>query len=83
MQKAIYDERYRRAISLLRHTRQELGMSQAELAENLGWHRTMLSNIEIFERRLDLLEAYLLAAALNLQLSDLELLLKERTRSDM
>lgn len=72
----IYDERYRRAIKLLVDTRHKRGLTQLQVAQRLGWRRTMLSNIENFERRLDILETYQLAQVLGLKLTDIELLLQ-------
>ena len=71
----IYDDRYRRAVSFLTHTRHKLGLSQYQVAHSIGWRRTMLSNIERYERRIDILEAAKLVGALGLQLSALESLL--------
>ncbi len=55
--KTIHDERYRRLVDRLRSARQRNSLTQQEVAERLGWHRTTISNIEILERRMDLLEA--------------------------
>jgi DNA-binding XRE family transcriptional regulator len=73
---AIYDRRYRRAIHKMKDTRIKLGLTQDQVAQKLGWRRTMLCNIENYERRLDLLEAHTLAQALGLKLADLDPLLQ-------
>lgn len=75
--KSIFDPRYRGAIMRLREARKALGLRQADLAKAVGVGRTTISGIETFERRADILETYLIARALDLHLSDLELLLEE------
>ena len=70
--KSIYDARYHRVIAKLTDVRKKQGLTQAQVANSIGWRRTMLTNVELFERRLDFLEAYLLAGVLGLKLLDLE-----------
>ena len=50
-------------------------MTRAQVARSVGWHRTTLSNIEICERRADILVLYQLATVYGLRLLDLEALL--------
>jgi transcriptional regulator with XRE-family HTH domain len=69
--KTIHDPRYIRLIEQLKRRRLALGLTQTEVATNLGWQRTVLSNIETRERRLDTLEFFLLARLYGIKLSDL------------
>jgi transcriptional regulator with XRE-family HTH domain len=76
--KTIYDRRYRRVIDRLRCVRRERGLTQAQLAQLVGWGRTTLSKVEKCDRRIDLLEMHALASALGLRLSDLQPLLDSK-----
>lgn len=64
--KTIYREDYRRLVERLRGYREELGLSQTELARQLGWPQQKLSTIEAGARRLDVIEFFQLTAALGL-----------------
>jgi len=66
MGKTIYDERYRRLITLLRNRREALGLRQADVARRTGWALATESRIEQGQSRLDLLEALELARTLGL-----------------
>lgn len=54
--KTIYSPGYERIVALLRQTRTDAGLSQAELARRLERPRTFVTKCELGERRLDLLE---------------------------
>ena len=56
MTESIYSARYRRLCKLLVEARKAKGLSQAALAERLGWLQTTISKYERGERRLDLIE---------------------------
>ena len=73
--KTIHDNRYGRVIERLKAARHACGLTQEDVASRLGWHRTVLSNIETRERRADVLETYLLCRLYGLHLADLEPLL--------
>ena len=73
--KSIYDCRYQRVIQRLRRARRSQGLTQAQVGQELGWDRTVVSNIETCERRADVLETYLLCRLYGLHLADLEPLL--------
>ncbi|WP_448227489.1 helix-turn-helix domain-containing protein [Pseudoxanthomonas mexicana] len=64
--KTIYREDYRRLVERLRGYREELGLSQTELARQLGWPQQKLSTIEAGARRLDVIEFFQLTSALGL-----------------
>lgn len=55
---------YRTLIDALAALRQELGISQRELARRIGKPPSFINKIELFERRLDLLEFIVLAEAM-------------------
>ena len=75
--KSIHDPRYCRVINRIRAARITSGLRQADVARTLGVRRSMISSIETFERRADLLEAHRIAKVCGLQLSDLEPLLTD------
>lgn len=54
--KTIYSPEYDRIVGLLREIREQAGLSQAELAEQLQRPRTFVTKCELGERRIDLLE---------------------------
>ena len=64
--KTIYREDYRRLVERLRGYREERGLSQTELARQLGWPQHKLSSIEAGARRLDVIEFFQLTSALGL-----------------
>lgn len=74
--KTIHDPNYAEVIARLKAARKACGLSQEAVANKLGWHRSMLSNIENRERRADILEMHDLCRVYGLRLSDLEPLLE-------
>ncbi|MBY0566536.1 MAG: helix-turn-helix transcriptional regulator [Hyphomonadaceae bacterium] len=56
MRNSLRDPRYRAVISRLIEIRDELDLSQRELAERLGQSRSYVSKVEIFERRMDFVQ---------------------------
>jgi transcriptional regulator with XRE-family HTH domain len=60
------DQRYKDVIERLKLRRQEIGLSQQELAERLGLHKQFVSRVELGERRLDVVEFADFARALEL-----------------
>lgn len=63
MPNAFHSEQYKIFIELLRKTRVDLGVSQADLAQELGYPQTFVSKCETGIRRVDVVElqAWLLA----------------------
>ena len=57
-------------LDLLRQTRLDAGLLQAEVAERLGKPQSFVSNYETGERRLDLLELHSVCDALGIPLLD-------------
>lgn len=70
--KSIYDQRYRWMMRLLVDARRNAGYTQARVARMVGWPRTMLSQLETCQRRLDILEACTLCRLYGIRLSRLE-----------
>lgn len=61
----IHSHRYQVLLTMLRERRLKLGLSQAEVANRLGWSQTAVSKVEVGERRLDIEELRQLAEALD------------------
>lgn len=64
--KTIYRVDYRRLVKRLRDRREELGLSQSEVAQALDWPQQRLSAVEAGARRLDVIEFFQLTSALGL-----------------
>ena len=71
MNKTIFNARYLCMISLFKQRRLALGMRQVDVAGRLGWDRNTIARIESRQRRLDVMEAHLLATALGLKLHEI------------
>ncbi|MCA9304948.1 MAG: helix-turn-helix transcriptional regulator [Phycisphaerales bacterium] len=56
MRKSMFSEDYDRFLSLLRDAREEIGMTQQELAERLDTDQSTISKCERGERRIDVIE---------------------------
>ena len=56
MAKSTHSREYDDFRHLLRVVREEVDVTQVELATRLGWTQTMVSKAELGERRLDLVE---------------------------
>lgn len=67
MSKTIHDSQYRRLISELAQERIRLNISQGELATQVGLNQSDVSKIEKFERRLDVLEFFMILKALRIK----------------
>lgn len=58
---------YRSAVGVVTELRKSLGVSQRELARRLNKPPSFINKIELFERRLDILEFIAIAHALEIQ----------------
>lgn len=56
MEKTIYSREYNIFLKELRQKREELGITQEELAERLGVTQSFISKCERGERRIDIIE---------------------------
>lgn len=71
MPKSLFSEANKSFIKILIRARQDAGLKQSELAELIGKDQSYISNIERGQRRVDMLEFYILARAM--QVDPLEL----------
>lgn len=56
MEKSIYSAEYQRLCAVLRELRQEAGLTQVQVAAELGVPQSFVSKYESGERRLDVIE---------------------------
>ncbi|KQZ64885.1 hypothetical protein ASD67_10750 [Sphingopyxis sp. Root1497] len=68
---AIYSEAQKSVARALTAARYEAGLKQADLAKAIGKHQSYISDIERGQRRVDILELYAIARALNVEPVDL------------
>lgn len=82
MEKSIYSKDYAVLLALLRAKRHDAGVTQEEIAEQLGTTQSVISKCERGERRLDLVEVRAFCNALDLPLerfiSELEAELRKK-----
>lgn len=62
--KTIHDPAYGVLIDTLKRRRKELGLTQQQVANELGVDRTVLAKMEMRERRIDVVELYRLCHVL-------------------
>ncbi len=70
MEKTIYSREYDLFLKLLRHTREQRGLTQVEVAERLGETQSFVSKIERGERRVDVVELRTFCKAFGLSFTD-------------
>ena len=70
MEKTIYSQQYARFLHLLRAVREELGVTQVELAARLKATQSFVSKCERGDRRLDFVELRAWCGALGVSLKD-------------
>ncbi|MFB8776855.1 helix-turn-helix domain-containing protein [Streptomyces broussonetiae] len=68
MEKSIYSAEYQRLCTLLRELRHEAGLTQVQVAAELGVPQSFVSKYESGERRLDVIELRYIAQALGMTL---------------
>ena len=66
MAKGISDLRYRRLLAVLIRARKDAGMTQGDVARQLGQPQQFVSRYELGERRLDVFEYIDIAAAIGI-----------------
>ena len=69
--KTCCDPRYGQLVKELAKARRDAGFTQHQAARALGWRRTLISNIECGQRRIDILEAYALTKLYRVSLNRL------------
>ena len=65
--KSLRSKTHRAVVTVIAATRREAGLTQEQLAERLGWHRSTLAKIEAGERRVDVPEFIAIAGALKVE----------------
>lgn len=70
MEKSIYSREYSLFLGLLRNARETAGLTQAEIAEDLGQTQSFVSKVERGERRIDVVELRAFCTALNISFTD-------------
>lgn len=65
MSKSVYSTAHSQLVSILIAARHASGLQQTELAARIGKSQAYISNIERGQRRIDVLEFYAIARAMN------------------
>ena len=78
MQKSLHTDQHRVLCELLRELRTEAKLTQAQLAEAIEEPQSMVSRVEVGERRLDILELRQWLAPLGVSLKQFVRLLEDR-----
>jgi transcriptional regulator with XRE-family HTH domain len=78
MQKSLHSADYKHFLEELRALRENLGVTQEQLADALGLHQTFVSKVERGVRRLDVVELRLWVRVLGVRLTDFAARLEER-----
>jgi len=71
LSKSIYDQEYRMLIGALRDARKAAGLTQQQLAAQLGRPQSFIAKVEGCERRLDVVEFLHLCRALGVAAEDI------------
>lgn len=74
---------YRALVDALATFRKEAGLSQRELARRIGKPPSFINKIELFERRVDLLEFVVIAEAMEKAPGDLLAILRTKLADDV
>lgn len=74
--RAYYDPRYKRLVQELANARRDAGLTQSQAAKTMGWRRTLISNIECGQRRIDILEVHALSKLYRIDFARLEKVLR-------
>lgn len=69
--KSVQRREYDELVAFLRESRESLGVSQEALAGRLGWLQSQVSQVETGDRRLDIIEFFDYAKALEIEPSEL------------
>jgi transcriptional regulator with XRE-family HTH domain len=65
--KSLRSKWHRAVVTVITATRREANLTQEDLAQRLGWHRSTIAKIEAGERRLDVAEFISIAGALKVE----------------
>jgi transcriptional regulator with XRE-family HTH domain len=64
--KSLRSKQHQAVVTIIAASRREAQVSQDDLADRLGWHRSKIAKIESGERRVDVAEFITIARALSL-----------------
>ena len=78
MQKSLHSDQHRIVCELLRELRTEAKLTQVQLAQAIGEPQSLVSRVEVGERRLDILELRQWLAALDQPLVEFVSVLEQR-----
>ncbi|PBN41355.1 helix-turn-helix transcriptional regulator [Sphingobium sp. D43FB] len=67
---SIYSDAQKSVARAFVHARHEAGLKQADLAAAIGKHQSYISDIERGQRRIDVLELYVIAIAMGIAPTD-------------
>lgn len=67
MEKSIYSQEYSLFLAQLRNAREEKGLTQTDVAQELGQTQSFVSKVERGERRLDVVELRAFCNAIGIQ----------------
>ena len=67
MTKSAFSDAHRLLVGAIASARREAGLKQEDVAATLGKHQSYVSNIERGQRRIDVVEFYMLARAMNIE----------------
>ena len=70
LEKSIYTGEYSTVIRLLRQAREDVGLTQVDLAKRLGQTQSFVSKFERGDRRLDIIQLRTILSHLGLTLSE-------------
>jgi transcriptional regulator with XRE-family HTH domain len=65
--KSLRSKWHRATITVVAASRREANLTQEQLADRIGWHRSKIARIESGERRLDVAEFITIASALRIE----------------
>ncbi|WP_379553557.1 helix-turn-helix domain-containing protein [Qipengyuania sp. DGS5-3] len=71
MSRSLFTKANEKLVEVLIEARQKAGLRQADVAKKLGKNQSYVSNIERGQRRVDVVEFYVLAKAMNVDPSEL------------
>lgn len=65
--KSLRSKWHRAVVTVIAASRREANLTQEQLADRIGWHRSKIAKIEAGERRLDVAEFITIAGALKIE----------------
>lgn len=81
MEKSIYSDEYSAVTDILKELRREAGLTQVQLADQLGQSQSLYSKYERGELRLDIIQLRTVGRLLGLSLTEFSELIEQRLGS--